>query len=188
MSLRDVDGTTLRAAKKNIVRSIKSIHDIILEFIIINSLPCSGQLRRKTFHLGDILLSCHVQFLGVNEGTSNVGNPRLGLGGEKLMDSTPNFSSMNHTIDMREDIVRQRINNVAHNLLIPCDPGIIGRVGELNLFLVSILRINKLRRRQIRTFKHAHNSGATEVGQNLSSWWQGAPIVGTPPDEEEDAI
>jgi hypothetical protein len=51
---------------------------------------------------------------------------------------------MDHTIDMREDILKQRIDDVAHNMRIPRDPAIIGRVGNLYLLLVSILSINKL--------------------------------------------
>jgi hypothetical protein len=63
------------------------------------------------------------------------------------MDSTPDFSSMTHTIDMREDILRKIIDDVGHNLLIPRDPDIIGRVGILYLLLVSIFSIDELGRR-----------------------------------------
>jgi hypothetical protein len=62
-------------SNKAIVGAIKTIHNIILEFIIINSLSCSSKFRSKTFHLGDILLGCHVKLLGVGECTKDVGNP-----------------------------------------------------------------------------------------------------------------
>lgn len=84
------------------------------------------------------------------------------------MDSTPNFSSVNHTIDMRENVLRQRVDDVADDLLIPRDPDIIGRVGNLYLLLVSIFTIDELGRRQIGTFKQSHDASPTEGGQDLS--------------------
>jgi hypothetical protein len=75
---------------------------------------------------------------------------------------------MDHTIDMREDILRNRVDDVAHNLLISRDPHIIGRVGNMYLLLVSILGINELGRRRIRNFKRPHHASPTESGHNLS--------------------
>jgi hypothetical protein len=54
---------------------------------------------------------------------------------------------MNKAIDIREDILRERIHDVAHNLLISHNPDIIGRVGNLNFFLLTIFTINELGRR-----------------------------------------
>jgi hypothetical protein len=68
-------GNNFESSNKDIVGAIKTIHNIILEFIIINGLPDSSKFRSKPFHLGDILLGCHVKLVGVGECTTDVGNP-----------------------------------------------------------------------------------------------------------------
>ena len=75
---------------------------------------------------------------------------------------------MNHTIDMRENVLRQRVADIAYDLLLSRDLDIIGRVGNLYLLLVSIFTIDELGRRQIGTFKQSHDVSSTEGGQDLS--------------------
>jgi hypothetical protein len=57
------------------------------------------------------------------------------------MKRAPDFSGMNKAIDGGEDILGERIHEVANHLLVPSDPSVVGRIRNRDLLLVCILRI-----------------------------------------------
>jgi hypothetical protein len=83
------------------------------------------------------------------------------------MKRAPDFSSMNKAIDGGEDILGERIHEVADHLLIPSDPTNVGRFGNRDLLLFRILNIEHHGWSHIGSLEETHNSGTAKHGQNL---------------------
>jgi hypothetical protein len=153
---------------QTVERPIKTIQDIVLEFIIINCLSCGSKFRGISFHLGDVLLSCHIHLLGVGKSTAKGGNTRLGLCGVHGMQGLPHINSMMKAEDLRQHILGEGVHQKTDHLLILCNPGIIGRVRYRYLLLVFIFNLQIGGRDRFGSLEESHETSTTQHGQDLS--------------------
>ena len=133
-------------------------------FVFIEHLAGSTKFISQACDLGEKRRGGHVQFLSICNRDSEVVQLGTTLRRKHVLDRLPNLSSMIIPSNLDEDLLRERGDEVAENLLIPDVPGDILRIDFFGRFaLVRVVR---------------HQLGGHGLGA-ISDPDRAAPLVGT---------
>jgi hypothetical protein len=122
-----------------VVGAIKAIENIVDKFTLIDGLAKRNELSAKTLHLGKVLSHGEGVLLGVIQGTTECIDLGWRGSGKHPGDGGPDVGSGLQAEDMREELRRQGVEQVASNSLITRNPGSVGRVGDGDLLAVGVL-------------------------------------------------
>jgi hypothetical protein len=84
------------------------------------------------------------------------------------MEGALDFCNMIQYKNMRENILREGVDEKANNMVIPCNPSVIGGIGDSNLLLVGIVCLDELSRRQIGALKDPYDPCTRRVGRTCA--------------------
>jgi hypothetical protein len=84
------------------------------------------------------------------------------------MEGALDFCNMSQSKNMQENILREGVDEKANNMVIPCNPRVIGGVGDSNVLLVGILCLDELSRRQIGALKETYDLCTRRLGRTCA--------------------
>jgi hypothetical protein len=154
-------GHCTNRCKHRVVLFIEVVEDVVVKLIIVDGAAGGDELGGEALHLVNVLIGGHVDLFGVGERRTEVSGVCPRSLDEHGVDETPHLSGMLHADRLGEDLRRDTADQVGQHLLIPDEPGIVGRVGD-GRGLAILFHLHHLGRHWFTAVSDAKEAGTSE--------------------------